>query len=408
MMLTFNFYHPEKNHPDWSSLLREAQGLSKELLPLLDRPQKRTDFWRRRLAAGKTAIKNYGLNRSLKKRGREDFRPLYFIWTLTRVCNFSCIYCDDHTGRKYPDLSNAGMLNTAQAVELLKIMRTGTASVYFAGGEPTARPDLPALARAARDLKYFPIVLNTNGSRFHHVLKLESWKSLLADLDIVVVSLDGLSLDVLRDMWRYRNPIDVLRNLLVLRELSKELKFKLMINMVIQPGYLEEAWSVLNLANDLGIWLTPVPQNRGSCIDRRLLDDPAYIELALEILKRQQAGYRIAGSPRLNRRLLFAEKLNCRNTVKPHLDFNGRLFWPCKSSVNVAPETVDVLNFADVDSLYRHACTLVNPTGFHGPAKNQCGGNCNWAQNYTTDSYLYGLDHPFHLLREAAGFSRAV
>ena len=41
---------------------------------------------------------------------------------------------------------------TVGAVRLLEVMRTGTPAVYFAGGEPTLRADLPALTRRARDL----------------------------------------------------------------------------------------------------------------------------------------------------------------------------------------------------------------------------------------------------------------
>jgi hypothetical protein len=81
------------------------------------------------------------------------------------------------------------------------------------------------------------------------------------------------------------------------------------------------------------------------------------------------------------------------------------LVWPCKSSVNVAPARVRVLDHEDVDSLYAAASELVDPTRFKGPAKNQCGADCNWAQNYTTDAYRHGLEHPLALLRETVEFA---
>ena len=78
---------------------------------------------------------------------REDLLPLYFIWTTHRTCNFSCTYCDDHRGSKYPDLPDDDTLDTEQGRRLLRVMRSRASSVYFAGGEPTLRKDLPELVR---------------------------------------------------------------------------------------------------------------------------------------------------------------------------------------------------------------------------------------------------------------------
>jgi hypothetical protein len=106
------------------------------------------------------------------------------------------------------------------------------------------------------------------------------------------------------------------------------------------------------------------------------------------------------------RRLLWSEPLVCRNTLKPHVDHDGRLFWPCKASVNVEPARIDVLQFADVESLYRYAVAQVDPTAFRGSGPRQCGANCNWAQNYSTDAYAHGLQHPLGLVAEIAEFLR--
>ena len=401
------FYRPAAGHPDVSSMLVEARDLALELLPRLERPRTGWPEQRRQARAYATFARNFARNRRLAKQGRHDLRPLYFIWTLLRSCNFACTYCDDHRGRKYPDLPNDGVLSTEQGLRLLEIMRTGTSSVYFAGGEPTLRKDLPELARAARDLDYAPIIINTNGSAIDRLLRKESWRTWLADTDVVVVSLDGLDLGMLEKLWVYRRPAEVFKNLLLLRELSGPLRFKLMVNTVILPGRVDEARQVLDLANDLGIWFCPVPMNVGPRIHDDLLSDPAYLDLARTILDRKRAGHRITGSLRLNRRLLFSEPLDCRNTLKPHVDFDGRLYWPCKACVHVEPEQIDVLQFDSVDALYDHASHLIEPTRFHGPAKNQCGASCNWAQNYTTDAYSHGLTNLSSLLGEVTELLRS-
>ena len=95
-------------------------------------------------------------------------------------------------------------------------------------------------------------------------------------------------------------------------------------------------------------------------------------------------------------------------SLKPHVDFDGCVYWPCKGSVNVEPERINVLDFATVGDLYDHAVRVIDPTNFHGPAKNQCGANCNWAQNYSVDSYAHGLRHPSSLLGEVMEFVRGA
>jgi len=402
----FRLYRFRPGHPDWPTLQAEAVDLARRYLPQLEQPRGGWPELRRRLHSYGTAARNYLTNRRLVRGGREDLRPLYFIWTLVRACNFRCEYCDDHRGCKYPELSKEGTLSPEAGLKLLRIMRSRTPSVYFSGGEPTLRRDLPELTRAARDLGYYPIIINTNGSIVDALLERSRFRTWLADTDIVIVSLDSLDLARLKRLWVYRHPGRVLRNLLLLRELARPMRFKLMVNTVIQPGHAEEARDVLDLANDLGIWFCPVPCNIGPAIAREVREDPGYFELAGLILERKRAGYRISGSARMLQRLLWSEPVNCRNTLKPHIDHDGRLFWPCKSAVNVVPERVDVLDFDDVDALYDHATRRIDPAGFHGPGKNQCGGNCNWAQNYSTDAYAHGVEHPASLVADIAEFLR--
>ncbi len=248
----FHHYRPRPGHLDWPRLAEEARALAAKLRPQLAKPDRGVARQARRTQAYRTTARNYLDNRALSRAGREDLRPLYFIWTMLRTCNFLCTYCDDHRGRKYPELSNEGVLDTSQAFELLRIMRSRTPSVYFSGGEPTIRQDLPAITAEAHRLAYYPIIINTNASLLHRWLKREHWRTWLAHTDIIVVSLDALDLNALSDLWVYRKSEDVLRNLLLLRELSAEQDVKLMVNTVIQPGQTAEARAVLDLANDLG------------------------------------------------------------------------------------------------------------------------------------------------------------
>ncbi len=395
---TRTFQRPE--HPDWAALRRDALERADAIGPTLEKPQGGAREMKRRARSMAQAARNYRDNRRLLKQGREDLRPLYFIWTTLRPCNFRCTYCDDHQGQRYPELSGRGVLDTERGKDLLRVMRTRTPSVYFAGGEPTLRKDLPVLTRTARELDYYPLVINTNGSLLHRLLEKPDWRGFLADIDILVVSLDALDPSILGDMWKTKTPEDVIRNLLLLRALAEEQRVKLMVNTVIQPGLMHEARAVLDLADDLGIWFCPVPRNLGPRIDPAVLADPQYEPLVQTILERKRAGRRISGSERMNDRLLHAKPFDCKNTLKPHIDHDGRLAWPCKAAVNEKPEYLPVLDFPDVDSLYEHARRRIDPTHF----SDRCGASCNWAQNYTTDEYAHGLGHPLSLLGAVGSF----
>lgn len=380
--------------------MARAKARAAAVLPTLEEPRSLAEDAPRRARSVLTAARSFVENRRRARAGREDLLPLYFIWTTHRRCNFLCSYCDDHQGRRYPELPLEGALDTAGGKRLLEVMRTRATSVYFAGGEPTLRKDLPELVRHARDLSYYPLILNTNASALSKQLALPAYRSLLADLDIVVVSLDGLDLPWLAETWGYPRPEDVLESLLVLRELSGPMGFKLVVNTVIQPGALHHARDVLDLACDLGIWFSPVPQNQGPGVVSGLSEDIGYQKLADLILERKSLGYRINGSARLNRRLLRSEPLACKNTLKPHVDHDGALFWPCKGSKNVTPFKASVLDFEHVDDLWAHCTRSIDPTGFSA----RCGATCNWAQNYSTDAYAHGLLHPTSLVAEVAEF----
>ncbi|HTM21319.1 MAG TPA: hypothetical protein VL172_12450, partial [Kofleriaceae bacterium] len=102
--------------PDLTALTAEATALARTLGPQLEPPRGGAAELRRRAASYATFARNYAVNRRRTRAGREDLLPLYFIWTLLRDCNFRCGYCDDHQGRKYPDLPRAGTHDTAAAL----------------------------------------------------------------------------------------------------------------------------------------------------------------------------------------------------------------------------------------------------------------------------------------------------
>ena len=397
--MNFDLYRPLDGHPDFDNCLAEATDLAAELRPLIRQDHElgaadRIGDVLRKAKSMKKLAENYIINSRRFRKGDHALRPTYAIWTMLNACNFRCTYCDNHQGEHYFDIDDPGRLDTDQGKRLLEVIATGTLAIYWCGGEPTMRDDLPALLGYAWELGFFPNMINTNGSLLHKRLKQPAWKNFLRQMDTIIVSLDGLHLDRLNGLWGVKKARQVMVNLLMLRELAKTTDFKLVVNTVITPDSIEEAGSVLDLACDLGIWFVPVPVNFKHAPNRELLENPGYVELAGRILERKRRGMRIIGSTRLLKGLLFAEPYTCFTALKPHVWSNGHICWPCRASANVEPVDIDLLDYDTFDAAYAAGRELVNPDFFHGPAKNRCGGECVWMQNYTTARYMDGIRHP--------------
>lgn len=410
--MKFRLYRPKEGHPDFHACQEEARQLAEEIKPRIKKDRDITPADRMRDAARKAKslkklAENFRVNRQRYKIGDHALRPLYVIWTMLNTCNFRCTYCDNHQGKAYYNIPDPDALDTGQGKRLLEVMSTGTLALYWCGGEPTLRKDLPELLDYAWQLGYFPNMINTNGSLLHQKLMLPEWRDFLWKMDTVIVSLDGLHLSGLNKIWGVRQARQVVVNLLAMRELNREVSFKLAVNTVITPDSIDEAESVLDLACDLDIWFVPVPVNIGHRPNRELLENPSYTGLAEKILDRKRKGHKIIGSKNLLKKLLFAEPYTCQTALKPHVWSNGQICWPCRASVNVEPVNLNLLDFNSFDEAYREGCRYINPNFFHGPAKNQCGGECAWMQNYTTARYLEGITHPLKsgLVREIFEFS---
>jgi len=414
--LEFKFYTPAKGHPDWDDISESAADL-------VDSVSETVEFDRgtpgeiaaeaRRITdalttTGRSMITNY---RRLKN-GNENLIPPYFIWTMSNACNFRCSYCDNHRGQKYFDLPSRETLSTEKGKKLLEICRKNVTGIYFCGGEPTLRKNLPELTAHAHSINYFPLMINTNGSRIHRILADPAYSKWLKQMDIIIVSLDALDVGLLAKTWGMKKDLcrQVMVNILALRRLQEKVRFKLMVNTVITPGTIGEADKILDWANDLGIWYSPVPMNYGPTAKQELLDDPEYRSLARKIVKRKKEGYKVLGSKKLVESLLNEKPIDCYPTLKPHVDPDGSLLWPCKGVASFEPARINVLDHGSFDEALQAAARVVDPTGIHGHGPGQCGADCKWMQNYVSDAYARGLRKPVSsgVLLEIAEFVGVV
>ncbi|MEX2681710.1 MAG: radical SAM protein [Candidatus Sigynarchaeota archaeon] len=386
----FKLYVPGEGHPEWSRLFAEAAGLAARVLKntgpftLRDRLARS----RKRTGALFKTLANLARNRRIAKSGSENFVPLFFIWTMTNACNFICSYCSNHRGGKYPELFKQGLrenLSTEQGKRLITIMKAATA-IYFCGGEPTIRKDLPELLAHAHKEGMFNFI-NTNGALIGSLLEKPAYKDFLRQMDVIIVSLDGLNVKELARMYNANEGAaeTVVRNIVALWMLNKIFPFKLVVNVVICKENITEARAVLDFCNDLGITFSPVSANIDNHPDHVLLADPGYLALVELILERARQGYPMIASAAMLDRLLHARFKDCYPAVFNHIDHDGKAFWPCKSYPGAVK--VDVLACKDARELHAMGDELVRVTGFHGEGPGKCGGSCAWMQDCVTEIY---------------------
>jgi MoaA/NifB/PqqE/SkfB family radical SAM enzyme len=340
-------------------------------------------------------------------KGNHNFIPLFYIWTMTNNCNFRCSYCSNHRGGVYPDLYNQGFnkdLTTEQGRQLIKIMKDSSA-IYFCGGEPTMRKDLPELLEYSTKLNMFNMI-NTNGSLIGDLLLKSRYRKFLTQMDVIIFSLDSLSVPSLIEMYKTSssNAYKVLRNLLALRILQNYVPFKLVANDVINPANIEDSFDILDFCNDLGINFSPVSANIDNHPDWELLKNPKYITLIEKILERAKQGYPMIASPQMLEKLLKFKGFQCYPKVFYHIDYTGELFWPCKAYKNAI--MINVLKYNNVKQINKEGRKVLDASFFHGKDPNQCGGECAWMQDCVCDMYGSALGKGFFdsgLLKEIKG-----
>ncbi|NVM55314.1 MAG: radical SAM protein [Candidatus Helarchaeota archaeon] len=394
----FHHYKPKPHHPDWDEMHREAGRIALKIARNISHnmtPLSGTFFQKRKILALLKTLRALFINKRRMAKGSHNFIPIFYIWTMTNQCNFLCSYCSNHRGGKYPTLYREGLnknLTTEQGKRLIKIMK-GSSAIYFCGGEPTLHKDLPELLDYSTKLNMFNMI-NTNGSLIGDLLLEPRYKNFLAQMDVIIISLDSLSIPKLSKLYEVKDRTSrkVLRNILTLRILQNFVQFKLVANTVITRDTIEDSFDILDWCCDLGICFSPVSANIGHEPDHELIKNPRYQELVDKILERAKQGYPMIASVKMLDQVLRATDIHCYPTVFDHIDYNGELFWPCKAYS--IPAMVNVLNYKNVNEVHKAAEKLINPIDFHGDGKNQCKGHCAWMQDVVTDTYgkaLLGL-----------------
>src|SRR6266550_388701 len=267
-------------------------------------------------------------------------KPMIAGLYVTMKCNFRCTYCDDGSGMMYPDIPEQ-RLKTAKTIEVLEILRRASPGLNITGGEPTLRPDIDEIFENIGRLDFSPITFNTNG------FLLEKHLPILHNIDYLVISLDspheGRSDDLI-NLSKGGQTARVKRNIQVAKDYRREqkLKFDFIINTVIFPETIDDAWDVFEycLANDF--YWTPMPYIVGKYPNPGLIDKPRWQQLIDEVSRAKRKGARVYGNLEALRTIRDFKRFECYPTTHAIVHPHGDIFYPCSPLNLVAGNLLEI------------------------------------------------------------------
>lgn len=286
-------------------------------------------------------ISNFMINIA-KRRFTKDrfFRSLLTSLYVTLRCNLRCNYCNYHK-------LNQKELDTKSMLRLLEKIRPKNPSLNITGGEPLVRDDIIEILKKARELKFAPIVLNTNA------LLLHKKEECLRYVDYVIVSLDSLN----EDKWDKILGVNgaskiIINNIRKYSKLQKKYGFRMTINSVITPSSIKDIYDVIEFCNKLRLPMGPVPQDNGMVPEQNLTNNPGYKKLLNDIIEMKKKGYSIAISDIFLRQIRDFPGHNCFPTLVPRIFPDGSVFYPCNPLHKIYG---NLLDYPDLDTMLREA-----------------------------------------------------
>lgn len=267
-------------------------------------------------------------------------KPMIAGFYVTMKCNFRCTYCDDGSGNMYPDIAEQ-RLDTAKTIEVLEILRRASPGLNITGGEPTVRGDIEEIFQNIGRLKFCPVTFNTNAYLIDRHLPV------LHHIDYLVISLDspdeGRSDDLI-NLRKGGQTERVKRNIQLANDYRREhkLKFDFIINSVIFPETIDDAWDVFEFCIENDFYWTPMPYIVGKYPCPGLVDNPRWHELIDEVARAKRLGARVYGNMDVLSTIRDFKRFECYPTTHPIVYPDGNIFYPCAPLNTVAGNLLEI------------------------------------------------------------------
>ncbi len=265
--------------------------------------------------------------RNLLKLARQDrhLHPRVAIYYVTGQCNLNCAYCEDFGARR--NEQNQSPLPLKDAMQILRIVRSGVEALMLTGGEPLMHPEIDEMIlRAKRELKFRELTLISNG------FLLPQHEAALPVIDRLIVSLDSVN----PQLWSQTigaplaSAETILTNLAHYAKLQAKFGYRMILNAVITPETLPGAEALLEFARQHRLLVSFSPQSYNNWPRYELTVSPTYREFIQKLIQLKRAGAPILGSDLYLRTLAAFEPYDCYPTLVPRIYPNGELSYPCR------------------------------------------------------------------------------
>lgn len=257
-------------------------------------------------------------------RGKSLLDPLVVTYYATTKCNLNCVYCEDFGAR----LNNSMHLPSFEEVQkILSVIRTATDNLVITGGEPLTHPRIENIIEYARKSLHFrKITMLTNGLVLNH------HQSVLQNLDKLVISIDSLDPELWHKMiGTAREQAEaILNNVVRFSSLQQEYNFKMVINCVLTPQNLGQAWDILKFCQDHNLLVSFSPQALHNWPVYDLLVSTEFKSLVRDLVIAKRDGAPILGSRAYLETLSDFSPYKCYPTTAPRVMPDGELIYPCR------------------------------------------------------------------------------
>ena len=227
------------------------------------------------------------------KLARQDrhLHPNVAIYYVTGQCNLNCAYCEDFGARR--NAGNESPLPLEQAKQILRIIRSGTDSLFLTGGEPFTHPHIDSLVEyAKRDLRFREVTLISNG------LLLPAHHALLPWLDRLIISLDSTDTEAWSKIigMPVSSAQSIIRNIEAAASLQKKYGFIMAVNAVISPESLPAVQALLDFCIRNRLLVSFSPQSVNNWPRYELSTSPEYQTFISKLILLKKRGAPILGS----------------------------------------------------------------------------------------------------------------
>jgi MoaA/NifB/PqqE/SkfB family radical SAM enzyme len=325
------------------------------------------------------------------------FNPIVPTLYVTPLCNLRCTYCAEfgaHRNAEY--MSQVLPLETIQ--RLIRMLRDACEVLYITGGEPLLRQDIVEILAYARAQKLLYLAMNTNG------LLLHTRPEVVKYLDNLVISMDGL--DEGRDDPELPKQPGHIKQLLENIAWAASLRknnpnFVCTVTSVVRPGRVAEARRMMEHCFSVGAdfsiqHLTVMTDGVGAVPSPKLVEDPEFPAFLDAMIAAKRKGLPVSGSELYLRTIRDRKRFACTPTVAPHIDYQGRLSYPCREIKGYVK--VDMLKAGSLKAAMKEGAKL-----YGAPPKDcsQCPDRC-WVEISSL------IRHPTSLAQSVAGYVRQI